>query len=535
MNPNIFISYSRREVPFVNNLVDDLEDNGFNVWLDYRSLIPGSPWAEQLDKGIAESDVILLVVSKAAMASKYVEMEWQQVIQLEKRVILLIFEAVELPTDLEGFEWVDFRGNYNKGIEALIRQLQQEEDLEHPAPQTGFKVPLMVWGAAILSVIIAVFSLGAIWTLFIPYLLVPLPYRIFRRDFNFVQVQAALVMLPFAMFMTSMFVLSDEVYFWVSDLLLVSLPFVIALFFVLRSPTMQRWGKPIATLPKFAKPQTPDNPNPEPISFFVDHASQDRIVAQELSEILVKYGHPRSDELDQAEAVFTVVSRFHAATEADPQKQVVYPVIVQTTEELDEELSKVQWIDFRHGVRNLEALAQLLPDPAKLLKALGIRPMGNQLILPPIIQYLIYFIFALAIFTVGSWLPFILQFAMDIVDYSDADQALILLTISLIVFVALSVFMARVTIYRREPWASHRNMFLVMIVLGFLILWQFFISETILEVFGVFDSENDFRGYSSYFPPFVYLVGNFIMLIFVILKRADMHRWFPAKTKKPKE
>jgi hypothetical protein len=532
MKPNIFVSYSRREVPFVNNLVDDLEDNGFNVWLDYRSLIPGSPWAEQLERGIAESDVILLVVSKAAMASKYVEMEWQQVIEQGKRVILTIFEAVELPKELECFEWVDFRGNYKEGLGELSRQLQQEEDLEHPAPQTGFKLPPLVWVAAILSVIIAVFSLGAIWTIFIPYLLIPLPFRIFRRDYNFVQVQAALVMLPFALFMTSMFVLSDEVYFWVSDMLLVCIPFVLALFFVLRSPTLQRWGKPIATLPKFANPYTPNNPNPEPISFFVDHAPQDRIVAEELSETLVKYGHPQEEKLDLAEAVFAVVSSFKTSTGADPQKQVVYPVIVQTTDELDEKLSKVQWIDFRHGVRNLDALAQLLPDPAKLLKAIGVRPMGNQLILPPIIQYLIYFIIALAIFTVGSWLPFILQFVTDIIEYSDADQALILLTINLIVFVALSIFMARVTIHRREPWASHRNMFMVMIGLGLLILWQFLISETILEVFGVFDSANDYRGYSSYFPPLVYLVGNFIMLIFVILKRADMQRWFPAKRKK---
>ena len=31
MKPNVFMSYSRREVPFVNNLVDDLEDAGFKV------------------------------------------------------------------------------------------------------------------------------------------------------------------------------------------------------------------------------------------------------------------------------------------------------------------------------------------------------------------------------------------------------------------------------------------------------------------------------------------------------------------------
>jgi hypothetical protein len=46
-------------------------------------------------------------------------------------------------------------------------------------------------------------------------------------------------------------------------------------------------------------------------------------------------------------------------------------------------------------VRNLDFLAQLLPEPTQLFKPIGIRRMGNQLILPPAIQYLVCFIFAL--------------------------------------------------------------------------------------------------------------------------------------------
>lgn len=534
MKPNLFISYSRREVPFVNNLVDDLEDHDFNVWLDYRSLIPGTPWAGQIDQGIAELDVILLVVSKAAMDSKYVAMEWKQVLELDKRVVLLIFETVELPEQLACFEWVDFRGNYKKGLEELGLHLQQEEDDEYPAPQTGFKVPAMIWIAAILSVIVALFSLGAIWTIFIPYLLIPLPYRIFKRDFNFTQVQAALVMLPVALYMTSIYVESDELIDMTLSLLYASLPFAVALFFVLRSPSMQRWGKPVATLPKFANRYQPDDVQPEPVPFYVDYAPQDRVLAEDLAEALEKVGHPQVQQADQADAVFAVISRFKTTTQADPQKQVVYPVILQTSDDLDENLSKVQWIDFRGGVRNLDALAQLLPDPARLLKALGIRPMGNQLILPPIIQYLIYFILALAIFTVGSWLPYIIQFLPDILDYSDADNALIMLVVNLILFVAISVFMTRVTIQRRQPWASHLNMFIAMLGLGALIVWQYLINDAVLEAFGVFDNEDDFRGFSADFPQQIYVVGNFLMLLFVLWKRTDMRRWFPAKVSKIK-
>ena len=72
--PNIFMSYSRREVSFSNNLVEDLENNECTVWLDYRSLIPGTPWAEQIEKGIVESEVILLVVSVKSTKGRVVRL-----------------------------------------------------------------------------------------------------------------------------------------------------------------------------------------------------------------------------------------------------------------------------------------------------------------------------------------------------------------------------------------------------------------------------------------------------------------------------
>ena len=198
MNKNIFISYSRREIGFVDSLVDRLEDDGHQVWLDYRSLIPGTPWRDQIHKGIDEADVILLVVSKASLSSQNVEVEWKGVIQQKKRIILLVFEAVDLPDELEKYEWVDFRGNFNTGLRELSSQIDKPIAEEHPVPQTGFKIPGIVWFAILLSVGVAFFSLPTLWTLLIPWVLIPLPYRIFKRDYNFSQVQAALLFLPIA-------------------------------------------------------------------------------------------------------------------------------------------------------------------------------------------------------------------------------------------------------------------------------------------------------------------------------------------------
>mgnify|MGYP003460990338 CR=1 FL=1 len=37
MTKNIFMSYSRRELGFVDDLVDKLEAQNYHVWLDYRA------------------------------------------------------------------------------------------------------------------------------------------------------------------------------------------------------------------------------------------------------------------------------------------------------------------------------------------------------------------------------------------------------------------------------------------------------------------------------------------------------------------
>jgi hypothetical protein len=90
MPPSIFISYSRQEAPFVDNLLDHLEDLNLRVWVDYHSLIPARPWVDEIARGIEEANVVLLVVSKASMRSDYTVAELLTAFQLKKRIILII-------------------------------------------------------------------------------------------------------------------------------------------------------------------------------------------------------------------------------------------------------------------------------------------------------------------------------------------------------------------------------------------------------------------------------------------------------------
>jgi hypothetical protein len=521
------MSYSRRELGFVDDLVGKLEAESYNVWLDYRALIPGAPWGPQIQAGLEESDTVLLVISQASLASKYVTSEWHHFLDTKKRVILLIFEAVDLPKELEQFEWVDFRGSYKGGLQELFSQLKQAVREDHTPPETGFKAPLIVWAAIAISIIVALLSLSEIWTIFIPWLLVPLPYRIYKRNFNFTEVQTALWALPIASLLSVM-VYDDPS---LDTIVWMGFVFGLILLFILRSPAMQRWGRPEAIIPKYINPHNPKIENPVPVPFYVDYVVQDGAIAKDLIETLKKYGHPQVERVQDAKAVFALISQFKSDTDADPTSQMVFPILIQTNENISEKLSKIQWIDFRPGVRGLEAIAQLLPRPKELLKALGMRPVSNQKVYSPFITALYFFIVFLSVVNIGSSLDYI--FASDAL-FNASDETflptMIGFVLNMILFSAFAYFMVRGLTSRKGIFSSLPAILGGVLVLGLFLFGQFLLdSSVVLEMAdaGINPDEISLSFVNLAFV--IYFVGIFAAGFVYLRNLGDAHLWFPAK------
>ncbi len=521
MTSKIFMSYSRRELGFVDDLVSKLEGENYDVWLDYRALIPGSPWNVQIDKGLTEADTVLLVVSKAAIASEYVALEWRHFLETKKRVILLIFEAVDLPKELEQYEWVDFRGSYKAGLAELFSQLKQPTQEEHPVPETGFKAPWIVWVAILVSALVALLSLSEYWTLFIPWILFPLPYKIYKRNFDFTHVQTALLALPVASVL-SLVVYDDptlDVVVWSG------LMYGMILLFILRTPAMQRWGKPEAIIPKYINPHDPKISNPTPIPFYVDYAVQDRVIAEDLIATLKKYGHPQVNTIQEAKAVFALISRFKSDTEADSEKQMLFPILIQTNNDISKALSRIQWIDFRPGVRGLDVIAQLLPNPKELLKALGMRPVSSQTVYSPLITTIYYFILFLTVVNIGSSISYLLTPPIDLIpsDYVELGANMLL-------FGGLAYLMVKGLTSRKGLFSSLWQILLGVVVMWGLTYWQKVLDGRIVSE--IVDAGIDINTIPYNFvnvAEYIYLIGIAVTGFVFFRNMRDAKRWFPAK------
>ncbi|MGH9835752.1 MAG: toll/interleukin-1 receptor domain-containing protein [Blastocatellia bacterium] len=526
MTPSLFISYSRQEAPFANSLLDELEDRGLKVWLDYHSLIPARPWQEEINRGIAEADAVLLIISKRSMASGNVGGEWREAVRLNKRIILIIFEAVALPLELERCEWVDFRKSFKQGLEELLAQLKSPAEEEYHPPQKGFKAPRAIWVAFVVSMLVSVIALPALWTLYLPYFLIPLPYRILKRDFNFFHVQSALIMLPFVLLLT-FGILDQNSSETVAGLLFVCLAISVLfapwLIFLLRSRGLQRWGKPVASRPVFANLYDPNVERPRPVSFAIDAAPEDKRYADDIARRLTKYQHTQVADSQDAEVTFVLVSRYKKETACNPEERIVYPVIIQSAKDIERKLQRIQWIDFRRGLSRLDEMAKLLPEPARLFKALGITPMGDQTVLPRVIQALVNYLIICGAFTASGWVILLLQLWSEL-----SRGQIVFIAIQLGFILSAMFFTARALIGRAGRLASLRNFILIILLLSLLAFFQFL---TFGDVASNLKNENDARGVAAVFGVLSYLVGLIIMAPLSIWYWKDLKRWFPQKNR----
>src|SRR5215216_6443266 len=118
-----FISYSRKQLYFAEAIALHLQKEGIEIWFDLQELGAGTNWASALKNGYGNCTRLILVVSQAALHSKYVEVEWETARQNGQEVILAVVEDVDIPEKLRDCAVIDFRTDFNAAMKRLVSYL----------------------------------------------------------------------------------------------------------------------------------------------------------------------------------------------------------------------------------------------------------------------------------------------------------------------------------------------------------------------------------------------------------------------------
>jgi hypothetical protein len=123
----VFISYSRRDLSFVEQLVSDLKRTGIDVWYDLSGLEGGSRWRIEIQKAIKNSDFVIVVISPDSVESEWVEREYLFASNLKKKILPIMYRECELPMSFLDLNYVDAQGdNYSQNFDKITRFLDRE-------------------------------------------------------------------------------------------------------------------------------------------------------------------------------------------------------------------------------------------------------------------------------------------------------------------------------------------------------------------------------------------------------------------------
>jgi WD40 repeat protein len=126
---DLFLSYSRRDEPFVERLREALGKRDRDVWLDREDIGPAVEWRREIELGIEGADVFAFVISPDALRSEPCRREREYAVTKNKRIVPLLRrepEEISVPEDLASRNYIFFRTDeeFDPGVVSLLAAIE---------------------------------------------------------------------------------------------------------------------------------------------------------------------------------------------------------------------------------------------------------------------------------------------------------------------------------------------------------------------------------------------------------------------------
>ena len=135
---NVFISYSRDDLEFSDQLQMALDLTGFGTSIDRHGILGGEDWKTRLGNLIRDADTIVFVLSPSSARSEICAWEVEEAVSLGKRIVPVVcrsLEDVTPPRQLADLNYIYFYDNealpgsgFGSGMVRLVSALNTDLD-----------------------------------------------------------------------------------------------------------------------------------------------------------------------------------------------------------------------------------------------------------------------------------------------------------------------------------------------------------------------------------------------------------------------
>jgi formylglycine-generating enzyme required for sulfatase activity len=129
-NPRqIFVSHAHADAAFAHQLAVDLQRHGWLVWIAPASIRPGEKWVTAIDRGLEESSLFVVILTPAALTSRWVKSEMNVAMELEHEGIMQFLPLLRQPCNpsplLRAYQRISFIESYEDGLAKLLNALEE--------------------------------------------------------------------------------------------------------------------------------------------------------------------------------------------------------------------------------------------------------------------------------------------------------------------------------------------------------------------------------------------------------------------------
>ena len=118
----VFISHSWEDNEISRKLAEYLKRDGADIWIDYTRIHGGDSLPRRISEALEWCDTLILLWSKAAKESYYVNLEWENALDMRKIIIPCPLDETNRPAILRRCLFIDFK-NFDSGYRQLAYAL----------------------------------------------------------------------------------------------------------------------------------------------------------------------------------------------------------------------------------------------------------------------------------------------------------------------------------------------------------------------------------------------------------------------------
>jgi CHASE2 domain-containing sensor protein len=149
---HIFISYSRKDKPFVQKLHAALESplqkQKRNVWIDWNDTLPTEEWWKAIEVGIEGADIFVFIISPDSCESEVCAREIEYALEHNKRLVSIVRRKVAdhlVPKALGKYDWLFMQAedDFDEALKLLLQAL--DTDFVYVQDHTRLLVRALDW------------------------------------------------------------------------------------------------------------------------------------------------------------------------------------------------------------------------------------------------------------------------------------------------------------------------------------------------------------------------------------------------------